>query len=141
MPDLTILFSSHPLIPLSLYQVVLNKKHSDYVLVILSHKALSACSSDRIMLSTFKFEKFEGAEITGSILEDAAGLFSANYGIWGPFAESKMGSFAKQGRRIRLKASHLKAQCLPDIDGARHVYIRVMLGDILVGNVFATLGL
>ena len=90
------------------------------------------------MSSSFKFEKFEGAEITSSLLEDAALLFSANYGIWGPLAAAKMGSFARQGHRIRMNSSRLKAQCLPETEGAQHVYIRVMLGDKLVGNVFAT---
>lgn len=42
-------------------------------------------------------EKFQGFQITSKMYEDAARLFSNNYGIWGPLAEQHMGSFAKNG--------------------------------------------
>lgn len=47
----------------------------------------------------FKFEKFEGNGITDTILEAAAELFSNNYGVWGVEAASRIGAFAKPGRR------------------------------------------
>jgi len=42
-------------------------------------------------------EKFDGSLITDEMLSDAANLFSANYGVWGPLAKEKMGVWAKQG--------------------------------------------
>jgi hypothetical protein len=45
-------------------------------------------------------EKFEGTLITKEMLSSAATLFSLNYGVWGPLAVEKMGSFAKQGTQM-----------------------------------------
>jgi hypothetical protein len=41
------------------------------------------------------FHKYEREDLTNNMLQDAAKLFSENYGIWGPVAEQDMGSFAK----------------------------------------------
>jgi hypothetical protein len=82
------------------------------------------------------FHKYEREDLTNNMLQDAARLFSENYGIWGPVAEQDMGSFAKQGRRIRMTPTRLEAQCIPP--SARTTYIQVRVNDDMVGNVFAT---
>jgi hypothetical protein len=82
------------------------------------------------------FHKYEREDLTNNMLQDAARLFSENYGIWGPVAEQNMGSFAKQGRRIRMTPARLEAQCIPP--SARTTYIQVRVNDDMVGNVFAT---
>lgn len=89
------------------------------------------------MSSTLIFTKHEGAAITDEQIKNAALLFSSNYGVWGPMAESKIGPFAKQGRQIRMSARHLKNELLPP-SPARNFYIQVRDGDELAGNVFAT---
>ena len=43
------------------------------------------------------YERLEDQDITDKILEDAARLFSENYGVWGPLAEENLGAFAKKG--------------------------------------------
>jgi hypothetical protein len=82
------------------------------------------------------FHKYEGENISDNILCDAAKLFSENYGVWGPIAESKMGSFAKHGRRIRMSPQRLEEQCIPP--SARTTYLQARVGDELAGNIFAT---
>lgn len=42
------------------------------------------------------FERFD--EIADEVIKEAASLFSENYGIWGPLAETKLGPFAKAGQ-------------------------------------------
>jgi hypothetical protein len=41
-------------------------------------------------------ERFD--EVPDEVIKEAASLFSENYGIWGPLAETKLGPFAKAGR-------------------------------------------
>ncbi|KAG8628113.1 hypothetical protein KVT40_003986 [Elsinoe batatas] len=88
--------------------------------------------------SDFTSHKLVGPEVTSTVLEDAASLFSAHYGVWGPLAARMMGSFAQQGRRVRMSASKLRNECLPASENAEHTYVKAMVGDRLVGNVFAT---
>jgi len=82
------------------------------------------------------FYKYEIERVTDDMLQDAAKLFSENYGIWGPVAEQNMGVFAKQGRRIRMSPQRLKDQCIPT--SARTTYVQARVNDELAGNVFAT---
>ena len=82
------------------------------------------------------FHKHETEDMTDSMLQDAAKLFSENYGVWDPVAEQNMGTFAKQGQRIRLSLRRLKEQCIPP--SARTTYVQVRPNDELAGNVFAT---
>jgi hypothetical protein len=42
------------------------------------------------------YERFESDEMT-EMLDEAAKLFSENYGVWSEFAEEQMGKFAKAG--------------------------------------------
>ncbi|KPI45758.1 uncharacterized protein AB675_866 [Cyphellophora attinorum] len=85
---------------------------------------------------SFEYQIYRGDQISEPILTDAARLFSENYGVWGLQASSKLGTFAKAGRRIRMSSIRLKQQCLPP--GADNIYIRAVKGEKLVGNVFAT---
>lgn len=82
-------------------------------------------------------KKAEGDEITQEMIHDAAALFSNNYGVWGPLAETKVGTFARQGRRIRISSSRLQAECLPPLP-ARNCCIQVWKDEALVGHVLAT---
>jgi ribosomal protein S18 acetylase RimI-like enzyme len=89
------------------------------------------------------------------MVEQAAELFSRFYGVWGLLADQHLGSFAKQGdreqqcsleetpfltlflgRRVRMSAANLRRQILPD--HGDNSYVRAMVGNELVGNVFAT---
>jgi hypothetical protein len=44
------------------------------------------------------FRKFDGNEVTDSMIQEAAKLFSENYGIWGGEAANLVGAFAKEGK-------------------------------------------
>ena len=48
------------------------------------------------------FEKFDGAYVTDSMLQEAAQLFSEHYGIWGEHATQKLGRFAEAGKIILI---------------------------------------
>ncbi|KAH8743623.1 hypothetical protein F5883DRAFT_592349 [Diaporthe sp. PMI_573] len=71
----------------------------------------------------------EGKKVTAAMLEDAANLFSDNYGIWGDKGPGKPGS------RVKMSADRLRAQCLPE--GSRSTYIMVTVEGVLAGNAFA----
>lgn len=96
------------------------------------------------------FEKFDGRELTDSMLEEAARLFSENYGIWGADPttsrptpkpgkshETSLVVFTdlRIGSRVRLSKNRLRAQCLPD--NVTCSYVRVTIEDCLAGNAFA----
>lgn len=89
------------------------------------------------MSPTLIFTKYEGVAITDEQIDNAALLFSSNYGAWGPMAESKLGPFAKQGRQIRMSPRHLRNELLPS-SPARNFYVQVKDGEELAGNDFAT---
>lgn len=82
------------------------------------------------------FYRYEPEDMTEAMIQDAAKLFSENYGVWGPVAEQNMGSFAQRGRRIRMSPHRLKEQCIPP--SARTTYIQARVNHELAGNVFAT---
>jgi hypothetical protein len=44
------------------------------------------------------YEGFKSDEVTDEMLNEAAKLFSENYGVWGEHAAERMGKFAKAGR-------------------------------------------
>lgn len=54
------------------------------------------------------FEVFDNDEITREHIEQAATLFSQEYGIWGPQGPHP-------GKRIRMSASKLKDQIFPEL--------------------------
>ena len=47
------------------------------------------------MPGTIVIEKIQGNDVSEEMIAQAAELFSSNYGIWGPLAEEKMGTFGK----------------------------------------------
>ncbi|KAL3425113.1 hypothetical protein PVAG01_04394 [Phlyctema vagabunda] len=81
------------------------------------------------------FEKFNGDLVTDSMLQDAASLFSENYGVWGEQAAETVGKFAKLGSRVRLSKELLRANYLPD--NAKCTYVKVTVNNHLAGNVFS----
>ena len=96
------------------------------------------------------FEKFHGHDLTDTMLEAAAKLFTENYGIWGKDSTSSrqvpkpgtlrevilnLGSNTRIGSRVKLSKTRLRAQHLPY--GATCSYVRVTTGDRLLGNAFA----
>ncbi|KAL9043761.1 MAG: hypothetical protein Q9214_003060, partial [Letrouitia sp. 1 TL-2023] len=85
-------------------------------------------------MATQLFERFDGREITHSMLQDAAKLFNDNYGIWGKDPTSSR-SIPKPGSRVRLSKDRLRAQCLPD--NVICSYVKVTIEDNLAGNAFA----
>lgn len=44
------------------------------------------------------FEKFDGSQVTESMLQEASQLFSDHYGIWAEHAAQVVGEFAKAGK-------------------------------------------
>jgi hypothetical protein len=48
-------------------------------------------------MDKYRFERFDGAQITEDMLEEAANLFSENYGVWSEHAAQLTGKFAKAG--------------------------------------------
>ena len=44
------------------------------------------------------YEGFKSDEVTDEMLDEAAKLFSENYGVWGELAAERIGKFAKVGR-------------------------------------------
>ncbi|KAF4508818.1 hypothetical protein G6O67_005151 [Ophiocordyceps sinensis] len=68
------------------------------------------------------------------MLQDAARLFSENYGIWGkPPTDGR--SFGKAGTRVKVSASRLRAQLLPE--GSQSCYAKVTVDGVLAGHAFA----
>jgi len=82
------------------------------------------------------FEIFHDDDITDTLIDEAATLFTENYGVWGPLAASELGDSFKEGQRVRMGKKTLRKQCVPA--GSENIYIRAMVGVELVGNVFAT---
>jgi len=78
------------------------------------------------------YKKYHAGQVTEAMLQEAAVLFSENYGVWG---EQATGKFAKPGSRVRLSKDRLRSQCLPD--NATCFYVRVTVDGQLAGNAFA----
>ncbi|KAG9240413.1 hypothetical protein BJ878DRAFT_430347 [Calycina marina] len=81
------------------------------------------------------FEKYDGGQVTDSMLQEAAVLFSENYGVWGEHPAQMTGNFAKAGTRVRLSKDRLRAQYLYDNNTCS--YVRVTVDGHLAGNAFA----
>jgi hypothetical protein len=45
------------------------------------------------MSATIIIKKFRAHDVSEDMITQAAELFSSNYGVWGPLAEEKMGTF------------------------------------------------
>ncbi|KAK3298806.1 uncharacterized protein B0H64DRAFT_386252 [Chaetomium fimeti] len=79
------------------------------------------------------FTEFRSEDITDAMLDDAARLFSEQYGIWGVHPPNRKSG--KPGTRIRMSASQLRSQCLPE--GARCSYVSATVDGTLAGHAFA----
>lgn len=106
------------------------------------------------MSTNFTFDTIAANQITESMLEQAATIFSNAYGVWSPAAEQHMGKFCKPGKslqshcltsfaltyligkRVRMNAQHLREQSLAP--GTNSVLVRGMVGYELAGYAFAT---
>ncbi|KAF2762735.1 hypothetical protein EJ05DRAFT_459522 [Pseudovirgaria hyperparasitica] len=80
------------------------------------------------------FESFKSDQVTEEMLDEAAKLFSENYGVWSEHAAEGMGKFAKAGRPVRLSKERLRNEYLPSETSS---YVRVTVNDNLAGNAFA----
>ncbi|KAH8729124.1 hypothetical protein GQ44DRAFT_823846 [Phaeosphaeriaceae sp. PMI808] len=80
------------------------------------------------------YKRFSSEQVTDAMLEEAATLFSENYGVWGNQAAERIGSFAKAGSRVRLNKERLRKEYLPPGISS---YVRVLVDGFLAGNVFA----
>ncbi|KAM0438519.1 hypothetical protein ACHAPT_001268 [Fusarium lateritium] len=78
---------------------------------------------------SLSFETFPQRDVTDEMLEDAATLFSENYGIWG--SGSKLCR-----KRVKLNVKRLRDQCLPE-DGDCW-YTRALSDGQLVGHAFTS---
>lgn len=81
------------------------------------------------------FEVFDNDEITRENIEQAATLFSREYGIWGPQGP-------RPGERIRMSASKLKDQIFPELflgKERRNEYrlVRFLVDGVTVGHAAA----
>ena len=54
--------------------------------------------SRRLNMEKQLYEKYEGSQVTESMLQEASQLFSDHYGIWGEHAAQVVGEFAKAGK-------------------------------------------
>jgi hypothetical protein len=54
-----------------------------------------------VKMDTKVYQGFNGDQVTDEMLDEAAKLFSENYGVWGEQAAAQMGPYAKAGRISR----------------------------------------
>lgn len=78
---------------------------------------------------------YDSTNVTDDMLQEAAELFSENYGVWAPTAAGILGSFAKEGKHVKMSKNKLRAQCLPKDSVSS--YARVVVDGRVVGNAFA----
>lgn len=106
------------------------------------------------MSTDFTFDAHPANQVTNTMLEQAASLFSSAYGVWSPGAEQKMGKHYKlgfstkphhlalyllmrlQGTRIKMSAERLRKHYISS--DTNSVLVRCMAGDELVGYAIAT---
>ncbi|KAL2359841.1 hypothetical protein RJZ56_007310 [Blastomyces dermatitidis] len=74
------------------------------------------------------YESSPGDRVTDAMLDEAAELFNKNYGIWGNNSHNP-------GKPVKLSASRLRKQYLPDT--ATTTYVKVTVNENLAGNAFA----
>lgn len=53
------------------------------------------------------YQKYNGSQVTESMLQEASRLFSEHYGVWGEHAAQVLGEFANAGR-----LAHIDFVCL-----------------------------
>ena len=57
------------------------------------------------------YETVNGREVTDEMLEEAAQLFSENYGVWAEEAAKTLGKFAKAGRLANVWLEFVVLKC------------------------------
>lgn len=63
-------------------------------------------SRSRHVMAKKIFQKFDGSQVTESMLQEASKLFNNHYGVWGKGAEM-MGAFAKEGKLAEVDSYSL----------------------------------
>jgi hypothetical protein len=48
------------------------------------------------------YEKYDGSQVTDSMLQEASQLFSENYGVWGKNAVRVGSSFVREGKLAQV---------------------------------------
>ncbi|KAL8717315.1 MAG: hypothetical protein Q9225_005432 [Loekoesia sp. 1 TL-2023] len=86
-------------------------------------------------MDNIEFAKYDGRQVTESMLQEASQLFSDHYGVWSEHAAQAVGEFAKAGNRVRLSKGRLRAECMPDNSSCS--YARVTVNGSLAGHAFA----
>jgi len=86
-------------------------------------------------MSRLIFTPILGSNVTQKQLEACAQLFTNNYGVWGKKAQ-EISQYLKDGARVKMSASKLRAQCLAS--PADSTLVTCHEDDLLVGHVFAT---
>ncbi|KAJ5251126.1 hypothetical protein N7489_001536 [Penicillium chrysogenum] len=82
-------------------------------------------------MTTQTYKTVTAHEVTDTMLEEAAKLFSENYGIWGRHS-------GKAGDPVKLSARRLRQQYLPNAtDTVVSYYVMVTVDGYLAGNAFA----
>ncbi|PGH13075.1 hypothetical protein AJ79_03912 [Helicocarpus griseus UAMH5409] len=86
-------------------------------------------SRERSLFKKQLYETFSGNQITDSILNEAAKLFSENYGTWGDHSHNP-------GKPVKVSGHRLRKQYLPD-DPSAGLHARVIADGVLAGSAFA----
>ncbi|EFW14307.1 hypothetical protein D8B26_007052 [Coccidioides posadasii str. Silveira] len=81
-----------------------------------------------VRMATQLYESFTADQITDAMLDEAAKLFSENYGIWGKQSRCP-------GKPVKLSGHRLREQNLPEASASLHV--RVTVDGNLAGSAFA----
>ena len=72
------------------------------------------------------FEKYNGSQVTDSMLQEASQLFSEHYGVWGEHAVQVAGPFAKAGKpALTYFSSHVDKPKVVMYDSARQDFVRI----------------
>lgn len=74
----------------------------------------------------FTFVVIKEQDLNDDILEDAAKLFSENYGVW-----------QSNGKRVRMSVDKLKSMLIPSVGACEVFYVRAFNGEELAGHAFA----
>ena len=94
----------------------------------------SPTSHKNPLKASLLYESFQNHQITDSMLDDAAKLFSEHYGIWSQKAVETSPKLVPSSR-VKMSASRLRAQCLPSTTLC--VYARATTSGRLIGHTLA----
>jgi hypothetical protein len=67
---------------------------------ILSIEPRSGTRNNRLNMEKQLIERYDGSQVTESMLQEASQLFSEHYGVWGEHAAQAVGKFAKAGKLV-----------------------------------------